>query len=924
MARIEVLQHAFNVGVFDRSSLHRVDLERMRLAAERQTNIIPDSVGKGVFRPGTEYLATLAGQTFPLDFIAGNDDAAALLLSDYAMRVFDKQTDTMVTRAAVSTSITSGDFSAGAGWTLASSAGQTTAISGGKLNMTARAHGGIASATASASVLLADQTVEHALRIIVDRGPVLFRLGSTSGGDELISERVLRTGAHSIAFTPNAGTIYLKFSSEASVLRIVDSCQIEAAGVMELPTIWPEAALELIRDSQSLDVLYCACAGYREQRIERQGNDTSWSVVDYSREDGPFQAVPSSSVQLTPGALEGNTTLTASGAFFRPGHVGAMFRLFHDQQSIDTYIAGQNQYCDAFKITGITETNFEDRKYTYTISGTWAGTIRNRRSYNGEEGDFIDYRRAQTVATIDITANASYTNDDNDDGIDVWVKLGFPPGLYTSGEARIQATYPNGGGFGICRVTAYNSPTSVDVEVLVPFKGAVATKDWRQSRYDGVMGYPAAVAFMDGRITWSGDDLFDASVSDAFDSFNEEFTGEAGPLSRSIALGGRNEVRWALPLSSLMLGCDSRVANVRASSLDEVITPDNFGMKSAGRVGAAPINAVELADDRGIFVQASGRHLYEITWSPEKNRYVTYPFSKLTTELFTSGISGLAVQVLPDQRLWVTTRNGDAVCIVFEPSQQILAAHVPISTSTDTDFFQYFCVLPDNDQDRVYAVVKRVVDATTIYTWERFARDDEAIVASNCKVMDSHVFGVGAHSTTISLPHLIGREVVAWVDGAPVTDAAITDETLDNTKIFTVDNAGEIVLPVAPTTAWCVGLRYDWEYKSARLAYGVEGYTAMLKSKGLSKIGILLGDYVRRAIKYGMTRGNTFLTPYNLPTISSATGTTADAVVDGPDEDEHAFTAGGELGLDMRVCLSGSSPNPATLRALVLAIETYN
>lgn len=922
MARIEVLAHAFNIGVVDSDKLHRVDLERMRLAAERQTNFLCDSIGKAYGRPGFGHIDDLPGATRPIAFVAGSTDAAMLLLSDLAMRVYDQASNTIVTRASVSTTITNGDFSSATGWTLAATSGQTSAISGGKLTMSARAHGAKASCKRTASVAAgADQAAEHGLRIIVDRGPVIFKLGTTDGGDDLIGTTSLKTGEHSLAFTPGAATIYLEFQTEAQADRIVDSVQIEAAGVMSLPTIWPAAALPLIREAQSLDVLYVACDGYKEQRIERR-SDTSWSVVDYDRIDGPFQAGRSAEVTLTPSVLEGNGTLTASSAFFTADHVGALFRIFHEGQKIDTYLAGANTATPAFLVTGITETNFEERKFTTQLSGTWVGTVRHRRSSGGEFGDYVDYRREQASAVIDMTANATYTNDDNDDNIDMWVRADIPDALYTSGEVRVRFTYQGGGGFGICRVTGYVSSTVVSIEVLTPFKGTGAVKDWRQSRWDGWNGYPSAVAFTDGRITWSGSDLFDASISDAFDSFDENFVGDAGPLSRSIGLGGRNLVRWALPLSSLMLGCDSRVANVRASSLDEILTPDNFGMKSSGKIGAAAISPIELADDRAVFVQASGSQLYEILWSAEKSRYITSPFSKLTTGLFLAGIKSLAVQTLPDQRVWVTNTSDDAVCIVFEPTQGVLAAHVTISTSFDTDFFEYFAVLPGTDQDRLYAVIRRNISGVDVYHFEAMALDTEVAVATVCKVMDGHVTGTGAHSATITgLDHLEGRDVVAWVDGAPVLDATITTPGADDAKVFTV-TSGQITLPVAPASGYCVGQAYDYQYKSSRLAYGVQGYTPMLKNKSLAALGLLLSDYCRSGVKYGTERGAGFSTPWSLPDISSATGTTATEVVAGIDEDEHPFPGGSEIDLDVRVCVAGRSPKPLAMRSLVLAIET--
>lgn len=913
MARIDTLMHALNVGVVDADKLHRVDLERMRLAAERQTNLLCDSVGKGYMRPGFSHIDDMPGTTRPVPFLAGETDASMLLFSDVALRFYDQGEEEILTRPARAETT-------GIVESVSSVAGQTSSFVSGGVQLQARARGAVAEATAGYTQTAGSENVEHAFRIVIGRGPVHTKISTPASGT--LFEGDLRTGTHSIAFVPGDDNIDLTFSSDLPILKTVTSYSLESPGVVVIPTIWPDTALDLIRpDAQSLDVMYVACEGYREKRIERWDDNRSWSVVDYDRDDGPFQAARNAYVKLTPSVLEGNGTLTASSAFFTSAHVGALFKLFHQGQKIDTYLAGDNTATQAFMLSGITESNFEDRKFTIQLSGTWAGTVRQRRSYNGEFGSYVDYRREQASATINMTANATYTNDDNDDNIDIWVRAEIPDGLYTSGEVRVRFTYQGGGGYGICRVVGYTSSTVVQIEVLTPFKGTGAVEDWRESRWDGYNGYPSAVAFVDGRLAWSGNDLFDASISDAFDSFDETFEGDAGPLSRSIALGGRNNVRWMLPLSSLMLGTDARVANVRASSLDEILTPDNFGMKSAGKIGAAPVSPAELADDRAVFVQASGNLLYELVWSGEKGRYIVSPFSKLTTDLFTAGIKSIAVQTLPDQRMWVTTVNDDAVCIVFEPSQGIPGAFIPISTSVANDVIEYMAVLPDTDQDRVYAVVRRVVNGSTVYHFEVMAMDSEAFVDDVCKVMDGHVSGTGTHSATITgLDHLEGRDVVAWVDGEPVLDATITTEGEDNAKVFTVAS-GSITLPAAVTLGYCVGVAYDWQYKSARLAYGVEGYTPMLKNKSLAALGLLLSDYVRDGIKFGMVRGSDFSTPWNLPDIGS-TGAAAENVVAGPDEDEHPFPGGSEIGLDMRLCLSGRSPKPASIRSIVLAIET--
>lgn len=921
---IKSYYHALNVGQFDRNKLHRVDLERMRLAAERQVNLLCDAVGPAFARPGTEYLTGVKSNNRGrlIGFDAGLQDAFLLELTDSVMRIVDADTDTLITRSAVTSAVVNGTFQTlGGGWTLASAAGQTSTVTGGELQLTARAHG--AKASAKQQVPTASAGIEHALRIVVARGPVRMRLGSTDGGSDYLpnnAEVVLEQGTHSIAFTPSAA-YWVEFSTEEATRKVVTNCTVEATGVMELPTPWASADLLFVRPEQSLDVMYMGCLGKQPMVIERRA-DHSWGIRRYKFGDGPFLAARTADVTMTPAATEGNTTLTASRAFFKSSHVGAIFRLYHDGQKVETYIAGDNEFTDAFLVMGITETNVEDRKWTVAITGTWAGTLRHQHSYDGKNGKYSKYRREQASATIDITANATFTNDDNDDNIDEWYRMGFEAGTYTSGEAEIAFNYPGGGGYGIARVTGYTSTTQVDVEVLVPFKGKHATKDWREGQWSDAQGWPAAPVMHDGRLTWVGSDQFAGSVSDGFNSFDEDVTGDAGPIIRSIALGGRNEARWGMSLNTLMIGCDSRIVGARASSLDEILTPDNFGLKSAGKIGTAPLQPAELADDRALFVQNAGNLLYEITWSSEKGRYVTSPFSKLTADMFASGIVDMAVQTLPDQRVWICNSEADAVCVVFEPSQQVLAAHVPISTSRDGEYIESVAVLPGEDQDRVYFIVKRVIGGATVRYIEKMAKDTEAKVGTVTKVVDSHVeFGAG--SATISgLSHLIGEEVVAWVDGAPVTDPAIVDPELDNSMIFTVDGAGQIILPAVPVTGGVVGLAYDYQFKSARLALGTGDSTPIGGKHAIAGVSFLLGDYCRSGMRYGMTRfAGTFSTPNSLPLISGATGTDGDETVAGPADDEDEVNPGSQIGFDERLCIAGRSPKPLSILGYTIAVE---
>lgn len=916
MARVDVYNQALNVGQVDVKHLARVDLERMRLAAETQKNIIPLTTGPAFGRPGLQYISTTDSNDVcrVKDFVFGATDAVLMEFTDYLFRA--RVDDTLVTRPTVTAAVATDDFSADSDWTKTATTGATVTISGGYLNLTATAKGSRASATQTVTVNEAD--TEHALRVVIERGPVKLRVGSTSGGDEYISETTLRTGTHSLAFTPTGANFYIEFFSKAQTLKRVDSCSIEAAGVMTLPTIWPEASLFNMRFAQSADVVFVACAGLRPQRIERRSN-RSWSVVRYQSDTGPFTATRTRDVKLTPSVTEGNGTLTASAALFNANHVGTLFTLFHEGFRCQTPLAGAGEYTEPFRVTGIQASQYTDRNWYYTTTGTWAGTLRWQRSFDGSDIGFKDFRKATGTTDQTITANVTgIENRDEDDNALIWYKLGFEEGAYTSGTATITIEYDGGGGDGVARVTAYNSPTSVDVEILTNFKGDTGTADWRECEWSATQYWPSAVTFAEGRLWWSGSDRIWASVSDDYENFDDQTEGDAGPISRSIATGGVNTTQWLLAVQRLLVGTDGSVATCKSSSLDEPITPDNLSIKESSTIGAASVDPVKV-DGRGLYVERSSTALMELTFNGANGDYEATQLSKLVTDLFSAGVKTMAVQRRPDTRIWVVMDDGTCVCVVYEPNEEVLA-FIPIETDGE---FESVAVIPSTAQDRVYFVVKRTIDSATVRYVEKMALDSEVAPSTLCKVMDAFATGTNSPaSKTINVgTHLEGESVVVWADGAPVTTTQTDGDghvyTIPQT--YTVDASGNIMVGSAVTN-WVAGLPYTARYKSARLAYGAQGGTPMLATKKVTELGMIFTDFVREGIRYGSKFDDATRKLYPLPVNSN--GSAADSIVQSTVEDEEPFTFPGEWNTDSRVCIEWQSPFTATVLGLVFGVET--
>src|SRR6267378_7016288 len=237
MATQDVPILAFNRGLVSRLALARTDLKRTGLSAEVYTNYIPRVLGSMMLRPGTVFLGNTNGNKSVklLDFVFNLNDTALLEFTDLVMRVWVN--DVLISRTAVATVVLNGFFVGSlANWTSLDEVGAASTwiadsdmqLVGTDINFAIREQQVIVAAP--------DQNVEHALRIVILRGPVTLKVGSATGLDDYVATTDLDMGTHSIAFTPT-GNFFISFRSRDSRQKHVASCSIEAAGVMSLPTI---------------------------------------------------------------------------------------------------------------------------------------------------------------------------------------------------------------------------------------------------------------------------------------------------------------------------------------------------------------------------------------------------------------------------------------------------------------------------------------------------------------------------------------------------------------------------------------------------------------------------------------------------------------------------------------------------------------
>lgn len=871
---------AFNRGLISPLALGRIDLERTALSSEIDVNWMTRVLGSTMLRPGLGYQWATKdnAQAKLIPFVFSTSQTALVEVTGSALRVWDG--DSLVTRPSVTAPVTNGAFTSDvSGWTDDDDMGATSQwVTGGYLSLQGN---GTNSAKRYQAVSTSSANTEHALRIVVERGPVTLSVG-TSAGDDTYLSATLKTGTHSLTFTPT-GTFYVQLESSRKYSVLVDSVAIESSGVMELPSPWAEVDLGALRFDQSGDVIFVACDGYQQRRIERR-SETAWSIVAYEPEDGPFRGINLGPTTLASDALSGDVTITASTDFFESGHLGSLFRMTAAGQRVESDLAAEDAFTDPIRVTGIGAS----RKVTINISGSFVGTLTLQRS-PAEPGSWTD------VKTWTITTTEQY-----DDGLDnqvIYYRIGIKTGDYTSGTATAAMTFAGGTSNGVVRLTEITSGTSAEAVVLEDLGGTEATSDWEEGAWSKLRGWPSAVALYEGRLWWAGGDYIWGSESDAYEDFDDQTEGDAGPISRAIGSGPVDVINWLLPAQRLLVGTEGSEKSARSNSLDEPLTRTNFNLKTISTQGSARVPAVPV-DHKGLFVQRSGLRVYEMDFKAKTYDYGSMDMTTLVPEVCSPGVSRMAVQRQPDTRVHCVLSDGAVAILVYDSAENVIC-WLKFETAGEVEDA---VVLPGQVEDQVYYLVKRTVNGSTVRYVERWAKENECQGGNLNKQADSFTIYTGASTSSISgLDHLEGESVVIWADGKDLGTATVS--------------GGSVSLPVAVQNA-VVGLGYTAKRKTTKLAYGAAMGTALTMRKRINALGLVLANTHYQGLKYGPD----FNTLDDLPAQEMGVITSDDTVWEAFDQD--SFTFPGLWDTDARLCLQAEAPRPCTILAAVISMDT--
>lgn len=250
---------------------------------------------------------------------------------------------------------------------------------------------------------------------------------------------------------------------------------------------------------------------------------------------------------------------------------------------------------------------------------------------------------------------------------------------------------------------------------------------------------------------------------------------EADGMELRIASSQYNKIRHLVALSDLIAftaGGEFRIYSDSAPA----ITPTSVTIKPQGYAGASNVQPV-VTTGSILYVQAQGSRIRELSYSWEANAYRTVDASIMAPHRFNGySVRDLAYGRAPDSIAWAVRNDGVLLGMTYVPDQQVYGWH---AHDTTDGVFESVCVVPENNEDVLYAVVRRTIGASQLRYIERL-RSRMFTAQEDAFFVDSGLTYDGTPVTTLSgLAHLEGKQVDILTDGAvhprrTVTGGAVT------------------------------------------------------------------------------------------------------------------------------------------------------
>lgn len=311
---------------------------------------------------------------------------------------------------------------------------------------------------------------------------------------------------------------------------------------------------------------------------------------------------------------------------------------------------------------------------------------------------------------------------------------------------------------------------------------------FQESAFGTVSGWPSVITIFQDRLFYGATQAYPQAVWGSQIGQYEDFrvgSNATDAMFLNIDFEHNNPIQWITNGSALYVGTQGEVTGFAGA--DGVLTPTSFNRLRGAYNGGNSVQPVKV-DVGTYFSGKNGARLFSFGYSQEAGGLRTTEQSLLSEHLFKSGILGMDTTQSESSILWSVTHDGGLISITLNTDQQIFAAQSNTFGGADA-LCDSIAVVPSEDGDRKYQVVKRTIDGSTKRYIEiselNFNADDGK---ESAWFVDSGLQYNGALTSIITgLDHLEGESVTVYADGG-----AQNNQTVSGGQI-TIDTAAEKV-----------------------------------------------------------------------------------------------------------------------------------
>ncbi|MEM8615362.1 MAG: hypothetical protein AAGF20_00355 [Pseudomonadota bacterium] len=418
----------------------------------------------------------------------------------------------------------------------------------------------------------------------------------------------------------------IELSQVNAIVRDPDTFQTLATYAHTLPA----DRLHHYRHLQLVDaVLLFDRQGLSPVRVLKRDANEVWSTETFEFENGPFYRLEDG-VTLTITAVSGIITVTADQPVFKPGHVGALLRLFH--------VSGGAPF-DA-----------------------WTA---DKRLAEGSAQGFLRYNNGRVYEAVSVSFGAD------------WVTGLNPPvhddGIVTDGRINWRFV-DDGAGYGV--IETYLNTTQVSVRVKENLPQMTSTSYWCFGGFSEEIGYPSGGLLFEERL-WvyappSRVNALEASRTNDWSATRANYkpgtgTGiqlETDAVSRQIAGGQIHPIAWAVAHGVIIVATTRNELRFAGSADFQPVTPADAQARERGYRGAAA--GIDPIKKEGSIVYVA-RGTRDVRAMDVRENAYSVSIGVASSHLFKSPIVELADAEEPDRLTLARHANGGLTALVYDP-----------------------------------------------------------------------------------------------------------------------------------------------------------------------------------------------------------------------------------------------------------------